>query len=910
MAYIIDFGDEQGTDHAQVGGKAASLGRLVALGFPVPPGFTVATDAYSAFVAQSGLGERIQEIVAAVDFDDAAGLERETARVRDLIISTEMPSDLSDAIVGAYRELGAEFVAVRSSGTAEDLAGASFAGLHDTYLDITGADAVLDAVRRCWASMWTARATAYRHGGGFAQQEALLAVVVQAMVTPEVSGVMFTANPVRNRTDEIVINASWGLGEGVVSGVLNPDEFIVSTKTLAVKNVEIGDKQVEVVRDPDTGVGTVTRPTTPERQQARTLDDARVKDLARLGLDVMAKYGGLPQDTEWAYAEGRFYLLQARPVTGVDFTWDEEVDSWHPEPEDEDTVWTYTWSEQYWTGGISPLFYSCRAYECYLNYSRAAKLFGFKDLENVRWHKYHRATAYFNADAERSWLEQQWPPQFRDLTNIPPIWQDDFKAKPADWGKILKLWARVHTLSPELGVTRWWGSTYDYLDNRTAEADGLSAEELRDLSDDRLLREAEKAVAFVDEWYITMWPGFFWLASGAFGGLATMLEKWYTGDNPAAFQDLISGIPHTKMAEETEELFDLSEIIRGSERLTQLMAANEGEAFFAALEDDEEGRAFLEQYGTFIHNHGHRGHQDRDFYYFRRVEKPSLDYDAFKQLLSIDNPVSPRETMATMVAKREAATEEVLENLRRKPLGGLRVELFKYVLDYAQRFLKYREDERHYLDRLTFRKKKIFLEIGSRMWDRGLLTEPDDFWFLCRPELYAYYEGRAQPELARAKMTARKRVFHNRNLREEYTPTWLQNGLEIDLSGEEQVDDGSLSGFGTSRGLAKGPSRIVPQLDEIGRVEQGDILVCNSTDPGWMSVFPKIKGLVLETGGMLAHGACLSREYGIPAVQIRGAMQRVPDGVQIEVNGDTGKVRELDGNDDPVEPREAVSAGD
>ena len=175
-----------------------------------------------------------------------------------------------------------------------------------------------------------------------------------------------------------------------------------------------------------------------------------------------------------------------------------------------------------------------------------------------------------------------------------------------------------------------------------------------------------------------------------------------------------------------------------------------------------------------------------------------------------------------------------------------------------------------------------------------MLDEEDDFWFLARHELYAYFEGRSNPKLARAKMAARKRVFHRRNAREEYTPTFVQHGFEVNLHGNAESDDGSLVGVGTSRGQAAGVARVVPQLDEIGKVQDGDILVCNSTDPGWMSVFPKIKGLVLETGGMLSHGACLSREYGIPAVQIRDAMRRIDDGVSIGVNGDNGTVRLLD----------------
>ncbi len=907
MAHIIAFTEPGATEIASVGGKAASLGRLVDLGFRVPPGFTISTDAHSLFLSSEGLAGKVHDIVADLDYDDPADLEIETQKIRDLMLAVELPRELSDQITAAYESLGDDlYVAVRSSGTAEDLAGASFAGLYDTYLDISGRDAVLDAVRRCWASMWTTRVVAYRHQRNFDGETERLAVVVQQMVAPTVSGVMFTANPRTARTDELVINASWGLGEGIVSGILTPDEYLVTLPNLSVKAVTLGDKEKKVIRDPETGLGTVVIDTTAAEQSSRALSDDQIIGLAQVGKDVMSKYGGLPQDMEWALADGTFYVLQARPVTGAEFTWDEDVDGWQTGPDDPDITWTYTWSEMYWTGGISPLFYSCRAYECALNYSRFAKLFGFEDLHNVRWHKYRRATAYFNSDAERSWLLQQWPGQLRDLTNIPPAWQEAFTSAPiSKWG-LAKMWVRVHALESELGVTKWFKTTYDYLDNRTAEADGPSVEAIRLMSDEELIKEAEARVAFVDEWYITMWPSFFWYATGALGGLGLVLQKWYDGTNASAFQDLISGIPGNKAAVEGEELWALAELIRHSPALKEVFDEHRGLEFFTAAERSEEGRKFLAEYATFIKNHGHRGHQDRDFYYDRRVENPALDYDALVLLLETTDPVDPAEVMHRMVERREATTKEVIANFAGKPFAGAKSQIFTYLVDYCVRFLKYRDDERHYLDRLTYAKKKVFLEIGRRMYENGLIDEPDDFWFLARHELYAYLEGRAPAELTKAKMAARKRVFHRRNERLEPTPTYLRDGVEVDLSGNAaagaELPEGTLGGVSTSHGLATGTARIVPQLDQVGRVQNGDILVCNSTDPGWMSVFPKIRGLVLETGGMLAHGACLSRECGIPAVQIRNAMQFIDDEAWITVNGDNGTVK--------TETAEPALAGD
>ncbi|MGH8598483.1 MAG: PEP-utilizing enzyme, partial [Gammaproteobacteria bacterium] len=259
-----------------------------------------------------------------------------------------------------------------------------------------------------------------------------------------------------------------------------------------------------------------------------------------------------------------------------------------------------------------------------------------------------------------------------------------------------------------------------------------------------------------------------------------------------------------------------------------------------------------------------------------------------------DSPSDPSIQMDKLVKRRQMVTEEVCAKLRALPFGRAREKIFRFVADYCLRFLKYRDDERHYLDRLTYGKKKVFIEIGKRMFAKGMLEAPDDFWFLARHELYAYLDGTAPAALCKAKMAARKRVFHRRNERLEPTPTWIRNGIPVDLSitatSIEALPQGTLVGIATSHGVATGVARIVPQLDQIGRVQNGDILVCNSTDPGWMSVFPKIRGLVLETGGMLAHGACLSREYGIPAVQVRDAMRQVPDAMPITVDGNNARV--------------------
>ena len=314
-------------DLALAGGKGASLGKLVRAGFPVPGGFVVSTGAYTAFLAANGLQAAIEGIVEGIDYANPELMEREVARIRRLIAAGAIPERLAAEIRDAYKSLGGgPFVAVRSSGTLEDLEEASFAGQYDTYLDVLGGEALLDSVRRCWASLWTGRAMAYRHERNFDDGGICIAVVVQAMVAADVAGVMFVGNPMNARADEIVVNASWGLGEAVVSGLVSPDEYVLDAKTGRPKARHMGEKALTIRRGDGPEGGTVRVPTEPALRERLTLNDGQLEELAALGVKATAYHDGVPQDVEWALSGGAFHLLQSRPITGVDFLRQEDVD--------------------------------------------------------------------------------------------------------------------------------------------------------------------------------------------------------------------------------------------------------------------------------------------------------------------------------------------------------------------------------------------------------------------------------------------------------------------------------------------------------------------------------------------------------------------------------------------------------
>jgi len=913
MTRLSRFADSNATDTSLVGGKGANLAVLTQAGFPVPPGFVVGATVYGKFLEASDLRSVIGDALARLDYADPVQLEQGTAEIRRAIVDAELPDGLADEISSAYADLGDDpYVAVRSSGTLEDGADASYAGLHDSFLDIRGSGAVADAVKRCWASLWTARATSYRETKGLDHLEVTIAVVVQVMVASEIAGVMYTGHPVTTATDEIVINASWGLGEAVVASLVDPDTYVVKANTLGVKERVLGTKLLRVVRAPAGGdgetnphEGTVTEPV-PEPDQARfVLSDAMVSDLAEIGRRVQAHYGGLPQDIEWAYASGSWFLVQTRPLTGVEFSWDAEVDEglWARDEGEDGYVWTRDMADENWTGAITPLMYSLRAPAWVAGHAVAARQWGHPDLATMRFFKFYKAEAYYNSKMERAILERTLPPALRKfhvsgLAKLPPEWREETLNAPFSFLTVLKQYARVETLQPQLYKGFKTLDHYMNSDESLTRAGGLSADDVRRLSDAELTRYIEGQIGYEFEYLIDLWSWFFICARDMFLLLSYMVDEWYDGDTMTALAGLVTGVPRkTKTLEANHDLWLLAETIRKDPKLLDTFArAQSGGDFLASVESFAGGPALLEQYRSFLDVYGHRGHSDRDVYYPRRAEDPSLDFNALRAMLSgvlehgddaaIPDP-SAREL--EVYAEQQRVYDEVLERIRRKPFGSVRAELFKLVHAYCIRFILARDDERHFIDHITYSIRRGFLELNRRLVDRGLVETDRDFWFLSRAELYALFEGRAPMPLTRMKMAARQRDFDRFNEKVQIPPRYLHRGHEYDFDAIEQDGD-VLKGLGTARGKVSGIARVAKGLHDIGRVKKGEILIVNATDPGWTPVFSVISGIVLETGGMTAHGAMLAREYGLPAVQLAGAAQLIDDGALIEINGDTGTV--------------------
>jgi pyruvate,water dikinase len=569
-------------------------------------------------------------------------------------------------------------------------------------------------------------------------------------------------------------------------------------------------------------------------------------------------------------------------------------------------------SDEGWTGAKTPLMYAWRAESWTRSVKAAAQLWGVPELAGTRLWKFHRGEAYYNCAAEKITVERTFPPFLRPpvLARIPATWQEEVQAAPFSWTQWLKVYGRLQLLSDRLGPLNWFGLIDDWITQGPDRMPDHPDAELRQLTDAGLKAHIAAITEFERRYCDDIFIPFFLYARDALSALAALVDRWYTGDNPAILADVLTGTSKQTITQrENHALWALSKKIRASAGLREQFESRDAATFFAGLNETEVGRDFRAAYDEFLSWSGHRGQSDRDLIFPRRTEDPNLDHRALGSLLSIPDPVDPAVREEQIRAAREDAIDGLVANVRRQPLGGLKAEVLKFVADYSDRFLMVRDNERAFVDRSTFAAKRALAEVGRRLAERGLLPAGEHY-FLTLAELYDLLDGPADPALAtaalaRAKAAARRRDFERVDRKEVTPPPYVQrnHGVDLDSAG----DGGGLHGLGTSRGVVTGSARIVKTLDQIGRVRHGDVLVCNATDPGWTPVFVVVSGIVLETGGMLAHASCLAREYGLPAVQLPGAVRTIPDGATITVNGDTGEVTIVDETETETERLQPAS---
>jgi phosphohistidine swiveling domain-containing protein len=832
VTWTLAFEDGAASTVARAGGKGASLARLVQAGFPVPGGFVITADAYRAFAAQdAGLARD----VAGLDFESPERLRVQCEGIRARWVALPLPPEIAREIGGRLPAILARGpVAVRSSSTFEDLAGAAFAGQHDTFLNRSSAVSVLEAAVRCFASLWEDRAVRYRHERGYGQEAAAMAVVVQSMVASEAAGVAFTVHPVTGDPDRLLVNSALGLGETVVSGEGEVDQFVLDRKTGDVIESRIAEKSRAIVGDAD---GTRVVEVGDTERLAPSLGSEQLRTLWTLCLDV-ERHAGSPQDIEWGVASGRVHLLQARPITKI------------PDR------WTRDESAERFPNAVTPLSWDFAGDGFHRSLAHSLALMGLPPVEG-HWFERFDGYIYGNQTAVRLFTTGARPVflDLDDLRRVLPHLSARFpwvERLPAQW-------------------------TRD-LDRYLLRLGALSSVDLATFDERDLWRHIQTISEAGSEYFlpniaISLTHG---LLHRTFYRFLNMITA--PADAAKLYDDLMA-FCETKTSVVNADLQELAQMARGDPALERLLRDADRRAAWT------EGRlaafpGFAAAFDRFLENHGHR-EVDWDAFHPTWSGQPWVVLENLR--LMLDGPALPDPDARTLELRAiERQAEERLSAALPEDLRFFAAELVRLCRAYTAL-----DDVEHYqTTRLNTPFRDAIVELGSRLAARGVLAAPEEIFFLRKTTLDGLVGGTVSSEDASAEARTNAADFRRQA---SQTPPWVFG------EATPAPSSGALKGLPGSPGVAEGPVFRVLSVEDFGRFPAGAVLIARTTNPAWTPLFYSACAVVTESGGPLSHGAVTAREVGIPAVMaVRGILSALPNGTRIRVDGSAGYVERLE----------------
>lgn len=902
---------------AEVGGKAANLGELLAAGFPVPSGFCLTTAAYRHSLASTGLEDVLEALDAAAKSMSGqqsmsgqratAELNSLAARARSLIREAGIPPDVVAELRSSYLALGGDApVAVRSSATAEDLPFASFAGQQDTFLNVVGVDNVVDAVSRCWASLWTDRAVSYRTTNGISHSTVTLAVVVQQMIDSAAAGVMFTANPVTGRRREAVIDASPGLGEAVVSGAVNPDQYIVDVQTRSILKRTLGDRRVEIRSVPGGGTERIEA-ALPDNPPQQCLSDSRIQELALLGQRVEEHYSA-PQDTEWAIDKtGTLWLTQARPITTL-----YPLFTRKPGTPGEHAFLNFSLAQGL-TRPLTPMGLA----GIRLIASCVARTAGF-DVPHPRsgpspYYEAGQRIFFDLTSVVRSRVGRSIVPRVFDIMEagsaalIRGLTEDPrFSITNKTPLKLLRHVAPVvaRYRVPETALRGL------FCPDAAMDRVGKLSRHLRDsleLSGAATSRERlGHAEQILGRQIFATVPQILPLPALGFGMLLMVRKLLGPDVSYNELQTVIRGLPNNVTTEMDLELWSLAaEIREDPEAADYFRTHSAGELGAACVAGTLPPRA---QSGVekFLAAYGHRAVAEIDLGMPRWSEDPTHILGVVANYLRLESPgrlagrlepgIPPQEAPTPgdpdrqfEHAAREAEKQVTRLVARARTKSPVHAALVKTALDRTRRFAGLRELPKYNLVLGLAAARRQLLVVGEDLARDGRIDAPEDIFFLDFDDVGLALSGRSFQSTV-----VQRREAYQQELRRRHIPrVLLSDGTEPEATGHLAAKDlspGALAGSPASAGVVTARARVI--MDPVGaHLEPGEILVAPSTDPGWTPLFLTAGGLVMEMGGPNSHGAVVAREYGIPAVVgVPDATLRLETGQAITVDGAAGTV--------------------
>ncbi|MGY2613957.1 phosphoenolpyruvate synthase [Bacillus pretiosus] len=866
-SFVLDFQEIENTQLALVGGKGLNLGELSNIqGIQVPEGFCVTTVGYEKAIEQNDELQTLLQQLTKLKREERAQIDGVSKKIREVIMAVEIPSEVVEAVAHYLSRFGNEHAyAVRSSATAEDLPYASFAGQQDTYLNIIGKEAILQHVRKCWASLFTERAVMYRMQNDFEHNQVSICVVVQKMVFPEASGILFTADPVTSNRKVVSIDASFGLGEALVSGLVSADNYKV--KEGGITETMIATKKIAIYALKEGG--TETKQIDPAQQKIQTLSEKQILQLAQIGRQIEA-YFGCPQDIEWCLVDDTFYIVQSRPITTL-----------YPIPEandGENHVYISVGHQQMMTDAMKPLGLS------FFLLTTSAP------MRKAGGRLFVDATKQLASPASRDYLVNtlgKSDPLVRDaLTTI--IERDNFITLLPDDEKEKSVGKSGPPASSQSQVENNPAIVMDLIKRNQASIEELKRNmQTKSGVDvlDFILEDIQqlKKILFHPQSMAVIMAGM-----NASTWMNEKMEHWLGEKNAA--DTLSQSVQNNITSEMGLALLDVADVIRPYQEVITYLQHVENDNFLDEIVQFKGGKEARDAILTFLNKYGMRCSGEIDITKTRWSEKPTTIIPMILNNIRDFEAGGSKRKFEEGLQEALKKEEELVNRLQHLPNGKQKVEETKQMIRNIRNCIGYREYPKYGMINRYFIYKQALLKEAEQLVQRGVIHEIDDVYYLTFEELH---------EVVRTNKLDYALIHKQKNeykLYEKLTPPRVMTSDGEIITGKykrENLPAGAIVGLPVSSGVIEGRARVILNMEE-ANLEEGDILVTAFTDPGWTPLFVSIKGLVTEVGGLMTHGAVIAREYGLPAVVgVENATKRIKDGQRIRVHGTEGYIEVL-----------------
>ncbi|MBC2147604.1 phosphoenolpyruvate synthase [Listeria booriae] len=860
--YVLEFEKIDQTNKALVGGKGANLGECAKIsGVQVPTGFCLTTEAYQRAVSENEVLQALLHQLSAQKITNQDQISKIGQSIRVLIEEIEIPQEIEAEITDHLAKIGSEQAyAIRSSATAEDLPTASFAGQHDTYLNIIGKTEILKHIKKCWASLFTDRAIIYRIQNNFEHTDVQLSVVIQQMVFPSASGILFTADPITGNRKTLSIDASFGLGEALVSGLVSADVYKVQENTIIEKNIATKKLAIYSIK---TG-GTETKSLPADQQTNQTITDHQILQLEQLGRSIEA-YFGKPQDIEWCLADDQFYIVQSRPITTL-FPIPKEADK-------ENHVYLSVGHQQMMTDPIKPL-----GLAFYLLITPAPmRIAGGRLFVDI--------TPNLAAPASREIL-------INGIGQSDPLMKDAIETIVAREGFI-------ETNTTEEARPIPTPSADKPIENIPEIATSLIANNEASLAKLKQTIQTKSGSAVFDL-ILEDIPEFkrvlfntdnlrvLLSAMNAATWLNEKMQEWLGEINVA--DTLSQSVDNNITAEMGLELLDVADAIRPYPEVITFLQNTKDPNFLEKLGDLQGGEAAHDAIKTYLDKYGMRCAGEIDISRTRWSEDPTI---LIPMILSNIKNFQPNASHQKFEQARQEALQkeqDLLARLKNLPDGEQKAAKTKEVITVLRNLTGYREYPKYGMINRYFVYKQALLKEAAQLVQARIIKEPEDIFYLNFEELH---EVVRTGQLDYTIITTRKADY---NQFDKLTPPRVLTSDGEIITGKykrENLPSDAIIGLPVSSGTIEGRARVILNMAD-ANLEEGDILITPFTDPSWTPLFVSIKGLVTEVGGLMTHGAVIAREYGLPAViGVENATTRIQDGDHIRVNGTEGYIEIL-----------------